>query len=166
MQYLELPNLETTLTGSYIVVNQGASEIHLPKLRFAQGTLTHQYRPNGGVANIYLPVIEGKVTWGSIYDSGCMILVHLGKQQDKAIMLSTSQNAINYKSVTVEQEFRSSLDIHDWTSIPKEDLEAIIDNLADNNDYEPLTLTLGTTLKNKLSAEYIAIATAKNYNIA
>lgn len=166
MQYLELPNLETTLTGSYIVINQGASEIHLPKLRFAQGALTHQYRPNGGVANIYLPVIEGKVTWGSIYDSGCMILVHLGKQQDKAIMLSTSTNAINYKSVTVEQGFRSSLDIHYWTYIPKEDLEAIIDNLADNNDYEPLTLTLGTTLKNKLSEEYIAIATAKNYNIA
>jgi hypothetical protein len=45
-------------------------------------------------------------------------------------------------------------------------LQAIIDNLADNNDYESLTLTLGTTLKNKLSEEYIAIATAKNYNIA
>lgn len=166
MQYLELPNLETTLSGSYIVMNQGASEIHLPKLRIAQGAIVHQYKPNGGVANIYLPVIEGKVAWGSIFDSGCMILVHLGKQQDKAIMLSTSTNAINYKSVTVEQGFRSSLDIHEWTYIPKEDLEAIIDNLADNNDYEPLTLTLGTTLKNKISAEYIAIATAKNYNIA
>lgn len=167
IQYLELPNLETTFSGSYIVLSGGASEIHLPKLKIAQGAVINQYRPNGGVANIYLPVVEGRVAWGSISDTGCIILVHLGKQQGKEITLSSSStDAIRYKSVTVEQGFRSSLDIHYWTSIPKEDLEAIIDNLADNNDYEPLTLTLGTTLKNKLSEEYIAIATAKNYNIA
>ena len=164
---LELPNL-TEVNGGYIVFNTGPQIIRLPKLKYCNGNIIHQYQIKGAeMAHIYIPQISGTIYWGSVSGSNFNIAVHLGSQQEDNIKIATSNNNANrFTIVTVELGFRSSLDLHFWTYISAETLQGIIDNLADNNDYEPLTLTLGTTLKNKLSEEYIAIATAKNYNIA
>ena len=164
---LELPNL-TEVNGGFIVINTGPQIIRLPKLKYCNGNIIHQYQIKGAeMAHIYIPQISGTIYWGSVGGSNFNIAVHLGSQQEDNIKIATSTNYANrFTIVTVELGFRSSLDLHFWTYISAETLQGIIDNLADNNDYEPLTLTLGTTLKNKLSEEYIAIATAKNYNIA
>jgi hypothetical protein len=53
-----------------------------------------------------------------------------------------------------------------WPALTRENVRAhIIDRLADNTDGVTLTIQLGT-IRSKLTAEDIAVATAKNYNIA
>lgn len=58
-----------------------------------------------------------------------------------------------------------TIDISSSTKYPKEILIDIIDNLMDLTGLTAQTLKMGTTNKNKLSAEDIAIATAKNWTI-
>lgn len=165
---VEFPNL-TEIKGGFLCMNSGPHVIRLPKLKSCIGNILHQFTTNiTGLAHIYLPQIEGSIKWGSVYVGNFNIAVHLGQQQGCTINIATGSTAglEKFTVVTVENGFRSNLDLHLWTSITTESLQDIIDNLADNNDYEPLTLTLGATLKAKLSEEYIAIAVAKNYNIA
>lgn len=64
------------------------------------------------------------------------------------------------------RNINSSQNINYMTSLNQASLRALINGLADRTGQSSLTLTLGSTLRNKLSADDIAVATAKNWTIA
>lgn len=165
LEKLSFPKLEFCHSTSGLL-QYIPSVLHFPKLKFARSLFSQAQRVGGaGTIDLYLPSIEGDFTHGSITGVNVYVAVHLGNQQGKNISMG-GETRTRVSSITVEDGFRSGLNISGYSHLDASVIEDIIDHLADNNDYEPLTLTLGTTLKNKLSAEYIAIATAKNYNIA
>lgn len=165
---LILPKLEKQTSGQILGYQGYCKVVRLPKLVSASNSayvnpLFASCGKSKLSIDIYMPVITDYIPMSNISDQ---VNFHLGTQQGCDIVFVTYSSITGVKIVTIEQGFRSSLNVSKLTSLTVESLQGIIDNLADNNDYEPLTLTLGTTLKNKLSEEYIAIATAKNYNIA
>jgi hypothetical protein len=165
LEKLSFPNLEFCQPTSGFL-QYAPPVLHFPKLKFASNLIAQVQRVGGaGTIDLYLPAIEGDFTHGSISGANVYVAVHLGNQQGKNISMA-GETKTRVSSITVEDGFRSGLNISGYSHLDASVIEDIIDHLADNNDYEPLTLTLGTTLKNKLSEEYIAIATAKNYNIA
>ena len=168
IEELILPKLEKHTSGNVLGYQSYCKVVRLPKLVSAShsassGSLFSSCGKSGLSIDIYMPVITNYIPISNISQQ---VNFHLGTQQGCDIAFVSSNSITGVKIVTIEQGFRSSLNVSKLTSLTVESLQGIIDNLADNNDYEPLTLTLGTTLKNKLSEEYIAIATAKNYNIA
>jgi hypothetical protein len=168
IEELILPKLEEQTSGNVVGYEGYCKVVRLPKLVSASNSassnsLFYSCGKSGLSIDIYMPVITNYIPISSIIQQ---VNFHLGTQQGCDIVFVTYGSIKGVKIVTIEQGFRSSLNVSQLTSLTVESLQAIIDNLADNNDYEPLTLTLGTTLKGKISAEYIAIATAKNYNIA
>lgn len=168
IEELILPKLEKHTSGNVLGYQGYCKVVRLPKLVSASDkafsySLFNGCGKSGLSIDIYMPVITNYIPINGIYQQ---VNFHLGTQQGCDIVFVTYSSITGVKIVTIEQGFRSSLNVSKLTSLTVESLQGIIDHLADNNDYEPLTLTLGTTLKNKLSEEYIAIATAKNYNIA
>lgn len=167
IEELILPKLEKQTSGNILGYQSYAKVVRCPKLVSASSIpstpLFNNCGKSGLSIDIYMPVITNYIPIQNIPQQ---LNFHLGTQQGCDIVFVTYSSITGVKIVTIEQGFRSSLNVSKLTSLTVESLQGIIDNLADNNDYEPLTLTLGTTLKNKLSEEYIAIATAKNYNIA
>lgn len=168
IEELILPKLEKHTSGNVLGYQAYCKVVRLPKLVSASDNASsHPLFNNCGKPglsiDIYMPVITNYIPISNISQQ---VNFHLGTQQGCDIVFVTYGSITGVKIVTIEQGFRSSLNVSKLTSLTVESLQGIIDHLADNNDYEPLTLTLGTTLKNKLSEEYIAIATAKNYNIA
>lgn len=168
IEELILPKLEKQTSGTVVGYQGYCKVVRLPKLVSASdsaylNSLFASCGKSGLSIDVYMPAIANFIPIASISQQ---VNFHLGTQQDCDITFGSYGVVSGVKIVTIEQGFRSSLDVSKLTSLTVESLQGIIDNLADNNDYEPLTLTLGTTLKNKLSEEYIAIATAKNYNIA
>lgn len=165
LEKLSFPKLEFCHSTSGFL-QYAPPVLHFPKLKFARNLISQGNRVGGaGTIDLYLPSIEGDFTHGSITGTNVYVILHLGNQQGKNISIN-GETRTRVSSITVEDGFRSGLNISGYSHLDASVIEDIIDHLADNNDYEPLTLTLGTTLKNKLSEEYIAIATAKNYNIA
>ena len=100
-------------------------------------------------------------------DPKCEFCLRLGQQQEAEILSFRADNNAReaFRHITVEPGFRSSLTLNETTHLTPESLTALITNLADNNGYDTLTLTLGDINLSKLDADTIALAQAKNYTL-
>lgn len=150
---IELPNLERSSFSSHII--NGASEsydtetiIRLPKFKSTNGVVWYVI---AGLTNLLLK----KVT------------IEFGAPQDGYIYISqlNGNNTINVQ-VTVQEGFRSYLNISYFVSMTKESLESIIDNLADNTEYDTIQIVFGSTNLAKVSDEKKLLATNKNYTLS
>jgi len=69
-------------------------------------------------------------------------------------------------NLTLAQGFNcNGLDVHWSTRFTAETIVACLEALADRTGQTAYTITFGTTNLNKLTAEQIAIATNKNWNL-
>ena len=77
----------------------------------------------------------------------------------------TIDEVIN-NNLKILDELKISISVYPSAKLNRASLRAVINGLADLSDTTTQTLTLGATLKAKLTEEDIAIATAKNWTIA
>ena len=122
-----------------------ACDIYMPQLEYADG--------------VY--IVFKTYTTKNIYNS-----VHLGAPVGGSIYLRNLTAARPYFYLTVENGFKSYLRIDEFTGMTREYLNAIIENLADNNDGETISIVFGATNIAKLTEDDIAVATAKNYSLS
>lgn len=186
---IEFPNLERYFHGdaNASIVRNGLSVSHLsfPKLKYASSNGNAGFISISGTQQneitIDLPLlqdtramnIEGST---SPNESALSILqgtnfsknvtVNLGAPQDGYISITPNGSSTKITNLTIKQGFRSYLNISGCISLSKEVLEAIITNLGDNSDYEPLQIVFGASNLAKISDEKKLEATNKNYTLS
>ena len=94
-----------------------------------------------------------------------MIYAFIGMQSLKTLIGGLSEEKIDMNTIVCLNGLRISIDLSQ-TILDRASLRAVINGLADLTGQTEQTLTLGATLKAKLTEEDIAIAVAKNWNIA
>ena len=170
---IALPQLNT-MSGGYIAANcVKLNRIDLPALK------EFKYASNSGIfengnrsvtCDIYMPQLEyangAYIVSGTYATKNIYNRVHLGAPVGGSIYLRNLSSARPYFYLTVENGFKSYLRIDEFTGMTREYLNAIIENLADNNDGETISIVFGATNIAKLTEEDIAVATAKNYSLS
>ena len=166
-----LPQLNTMSGGIIANVCNILKRIDLPALKtlyYNTGILE-----NGSTnvdKDIYMPALEysdgGYIVFRTYTTKNKYIRVHLGAPVGGSIYLRLIHEAAPYTFLTVENGFKSYLRINELTGMTREYLNDIIENLADNNDGETISIVLGATNIAKLTEDDIAVATAKNYSLS
>ena len=170
---IALPQLNT-ISGGYIAgYCAKLNKIDLPALKKFKYTSYSGIFENGDrivTCDIYMPQLEyangayivyKNYTTYSVYNN-----VHLVAPVGGSIYLRNMTGARPYFYLTVENGFKSYLRIDEFTGMTREYLNAIIENLADNNDGETISIVFGATNIAKLTEDDIAVATAKNYSLS
>lgn len=184
---ITLPSLElvsgTTNNGLFVYLTN-LTEINFPALKIWDGTkplfeasvstsritinMPSLFSTNSG-NNSYLNLIYSSST--SVV--GEDITINLGKPDGGYIYLWRNTSSTYYnnfssrlKTINIEKGFRSYLRVDAFTELTKECLESIIENLADNTEYDTLQIVFGATNLAKISDEYKLLATNKNYTLS
>lgn len=171
---IDVPVLETIRgTSNYIIYDcDSVTELNLPSIKTWSGANIITNRSSAKEITINLPSLfsTSNIALNITNTStiGEPITVNLGKPDGGWIYLSASvANARSrIQNLTVQPGFRSYLRADMLTSLTKESLEAIIDNLADNTQYDTLQIVFGATNLAKVSDEYKLMATNKNYTLS
>lgn len=184
MTNITLPALElveATSSNGLFYQSTGLTEINMPSLRTWNGTKPLFEGSNStDPITINMPSLftTSNQQLNLIYrtsatEAGGDITINLGKPDGGYIYFNTYSTSTNYdnfkarlKTINVEKGFRSYLRVSTFTSLTKECLEAIIDNLADNTEYDTLQIVFGATNLAKVSDEYKLMATNKNYTLS
>ena len=170
---IALPQLNT-ISGGYIAYDcVKLNKIDLPALK------EFKYKSYSGIfdsdnrsvtCDIYMPALEyangAYIVYSAYTSTNFYNRVHLGAPVGGSIYLRNLTAARPYFYLTVENGFKSYLRIDEFTGMTREYLNAIIENLADNNDGETISIVFGATNIAKLTEDDIAVATAKNYSLS
>ena len=183
----QFPNANKVTLGCKTMANMGGlytksdGEIHLPDCEYA-----NQNNNTDSPIRAEKIYLEGfKYGWfrlsgSSSYSNAVTKYLYIGckgtPEQTISIFnyhydTSTTHYGVAVEDIEIPQGARQGLMISNstivwWPALTRENVRAhIIDRLADNTDGATLTVQLGT-IRDKLTAEDIAVATAKNYNIA
>ena len=170
---IALPQLNT-ISGGYVAINcVKLNKIVLPALKefiYATNSGIFENGNRSVTCDIYMPQLEyanGTYIVKNTYTSTKFYnRVHLGAPVGGSIYLRNITGARPYFYLTVENGFKSYLRIDEFTGMTREYLNAIIVNLADNNDGETISIVFGATNIAKLTEDDIAVATAKNYSLS
>jgi hypothetical protein len=94
-----------------------------------------------------------------------MTYAFLGMPSLKTLIGGLTEEQVDMTTVTCLNGLKISIDLSN-TILDRASLRAVINGLADLTGQTAQTLTLGTTLKAKLTEEDIAIASNKGWTIA
>ena len=170
---IALPQLNTIsggfVAGSCVKLNK----IDLPALKkfiYASNSGIFENGDRSVTCDIYMPQLEyadgAYIVYKTYTSTNFYNRVHLGAPVGGSIYLRNITGARPYFYLTVENGFKSYLRIDEFTGMTREYLNAIIENLADNNDGETISIVFGATNIAKLTEDDIAVATAKNYSLS
>lgn len=172
---LSLPSLKCLKNIQYFLVNNNSlNSIRLSSLKEILSNII-LIAGNASYSGELLINLSGLCNTNGYYldlsqstATGGNITVKLGAPEGGWLYLYASAvNAINrIKILTVENGFRSYLRFDRLTQISTECLEAIIDNLGDNTEYETLQIVMGATNLAKVSDEKKQLAISKNYTLS
>lgn len=171
LQNIAFPKLKYSSVA--LICNSNFPEvIEFPELEEAYGHILNQASGNQSEKIVTLKLPKLRFANGAMFanlagTSLKKVYTELGSPQDGNINLTRAAGDNNIViAVSVQKGFRSYLNVSALSNMTQEELEAIIDNLGDNTEHDPIQIVFGAVNLAKISDEKKQLAVQKNYTLS